>query len=1401
LKSNTTAGHHSAPLDDLRNLWRVGFILRDHNRDDVVDGVDVSFLMRETASAAEIIAAANIAARAAFETTALDLPVARGCEANTIVVVGLDALRDPDHADIRRRAAAPPAGLGLITLHSNSVTGKALILLQGSDDLALLGCARFLSELSRADIVAIDRRVARVEEGLMASGSMPREVRVSAALVTREGRLTAFDLTMASLTSPSGSPLMPGGTDTPYEILPADIGDVLRLHVEWGAQLPTSEWPHNIETLSSGGRVRTQGDLANFYGAGGCFAPPGAKRLAGLEDVVISPFGEGIEPTIDLAARLALEATSIRFPLVVPAEALRASLEGNAGDPRSRRGTLILIGADHLLVRVLEQHGVLSPMDDKAGLGAIEILSHSFERDDAPINTIVARATEADALKVTLARLALVTPHIGARGKDRPVIGDVALELAEVVNATAPLGQAVSALCALEEVALALAVVGLEEVEAEVAVDRADPALSVFLNEWARTRFGPVRTTARVLSRDVRQPVPVADLESIGREFTVRSEIAEFWTLLRERVLDRVGEGDDGMVEIDAYLSESPETRRALAVRVRDAFTAKGITADRLRVTIGCAYKPGFSWITEVVSDALAPLGVDRVTFKARRHRPPIEWPHQTIFTPTRWLHELYPADVVLARRLGLPLEKIGLKIVDEAPETYEVIASRGGTEVYRGSFSPRLIVQPLIRHFPDYERVQVTTGGLRVTVAGHVLCDQRIETDIEALWRHFQSETLPRLHDYIMRVTSGDPRPGDAPLFAELRIEANLSEPDYRIGVADEVVSSIDALHEEIYFGTHRFLEVMGQRLGGDPLEFAGRIIPVLRASAPDEPQRCKISFAGFPAVRPHARLRWRTKWDSSEKVIPILQRAVPKPRVVDIRTDCKLPEGCDLAVEFVTDERGEEKARLRNSAYFPTRELAESLVSVGQLQRVCDWIGRLKLARLYPTALAYDGLHAVRVSSDGNPLAAIPLACGSNIEVPDIRSCEETATQGGLLFQSEAPITPEGANAMLAEMARFDEVTAYRVGESYLGRDIWAIDLMEPVAAGYLSRLKLTTAKPTIVFSARQHANEVSSTHFVLDLARRLLTEPDSRRLLRRVNVVVQPMQNPDGAALVEELRALSPNLLLHAGYFGALGGDVGYGFPGDRSIMPESKVRPRLWEWWLPDVFMNPHGQPSHEWVTPFSEYVGWAISRTKVVRSFWAPRGWFIPDATYIVGPDYLEHRHATFEILTRIIAAQKADAAAVKRTEFLRALYTRYTVDIDPDTFGLNVVDGTTVCFKSPLGERPFSTSATQHWMLNHPDITIWQGSTEAVDEVAYGESLRSATGEGLRWGMAVIEYLVQAIHEVRQSQVRDPWGTIFAVHRRRPGTSSRGDDGALTGTAAADRYRKLARLLFDPERP
>jgi hypothetical protein len=74
----------------------------------------------------------------------------------------------------------------------------------------------------------------------------------------------------------------------------------------------------------------------------------------------------------------------------------------------------------------------------------------------------------------------------------------------------------------------------------------------------------------------------------------------------------------------------------------------------------------------------------------------------------------------------------------------------------------------------------------------------------------------------------------------------------------------------------------------------------------------------------------------------------------------------------------------------------------------------------------------------------------------------------------QWDTPIPPPEGHEILGKMAAtFDEATIYKVGESYLGKDIWAMDLMAPISASHWSRMKATTFKPTVVYSARQHAN----------------------------------------------------------------------------------------------------------------------------------------------------------------------------------------------------------------------------------------------------------------------------------------------------------------------------------------
>ena len=62
------------------------------------------------------------------------------------------------------------------------------------------------------------------------------------------------------------------------------------------------------------------------------------------------------------------------------------------------------------------------------------------------------------------------------------------------------------------------------------------------------------------------------------------------------------------------------------------------------------------------------------------------------------------------------------------------------------------------------------------------------------------------------MALGNGKPRAEDAPFFGELTVDLTLSEPEYRLPVDQEQISSMEALHEEIYFNTLHFFDVMGR-------------------------------------------------------------------------------------------------------------------------------------------------------------------------------------------------------------------------------------------------------------------------------------------------------------------------------------------------------------------------------------------------------------------------------------------------------------------------------------------------------------------------------------------------------------------------------------------------------------
>ena len=675
-----------------------------------------------------------------------------------------------------------------------------------------------------------------------------------------------------------------------------------------------------------------------------------------------------------------------------------------------------------------------------------------------------------------------------------------------------------------------------------------------------------------------------------------------------------------------------------------------------------------------------------------------------------------------------------------------------------------------------------MTTGWITAQVAGRTVVDERIETDPERFWDHFQSKTLPALYDHVMALGNGKPRAEDAPFFGELKIDLTMSEPDYRLPVDQEQISSMEALHEEIYFNTLHFFDVMGRFTRGAPLAYPGRVIPVMHPSSDGKPGRARITLTGFDAPRPSVVVDYVEKGGGSGQVkLDIPKVAVDRPQT----TGATVRDGRDgidrLDLRIKVDTEKDERDELVKRA--AEERVDRTVMSAEQVNAAVTNLGDLRAAGVYADALAYHDLGRMRFAisweHDSTPSTEVVATLdgpASPRPFPDIRTLLPRGYSykpGDAIVQWDTPIPPPEAYEILAKMSVFPEATVYKVGESYLGKDVWAMDVMPPVTATHWSQAKQTTLKPTVVYSARQHANEVSSTSHTLKLAELLLTDPEYREKLKKVNVVFHPITNPDGAQLAYDLQKITPDYMLHAGYLGSLGVDVVANQWDADALYPESGIRPKIWRTWLPDIFLNPHGYPSHEWVQLFSEYAAWVRTRAVETRDYWTMRGWWMPGFAWLDDPKYPRHKAEQMKLLQMITEYAKEAPGTVALNERAYDRYKRYSFDFDQKNFKLDFTNGVLI-YKSIKGAR--ANPQSPDFMTRNPNVTVWDGSTEAPDETARGDWMKLVATAGLQWDKAVLDYLVAGRHEIER-RVEPFWGGVsLSISRPRPPKPPKKDD-------------------------
>jgi len=1018
----------------------------------------------------------------------------------------------------------------------------------------------------------------------------------------------------------------------------------------------------------------------------------------------------------EFSSRLVLATAGASFPIVQ----LQSEIES-----RKALAAPILVGDNALTLDLIKTGKLKPPALDNAG-GLVKVVPKAFGKSSA----LVVYAPGPLGLDKTLSYLARTFPYFEEYGDGKPQLADLAADIDKFLSGEQGAAEAFL-MNAVDKTAAEIKGRDLESVAAELILPGPNGPFEAAVRDTLRNAAG--NAAVSVKASTLREGRAVFEKSKV---FTW--EVDDALALIREKVGGLAGPaGTAASLKVSLGVSESPGVREKVRGEVEKVLRAAGHTAAEVEVV--CAYKPGYFWLVEKILPTLKGKGVHHLAIKFAEEKEDFTRPKRAYAEPSRWLQELYPVDEILARELAIPLDRIEFEVKGPGGAVYEIRAYDDRNAVlFDRDFTPRTRDIPLSNVLPEWGTAKVTCGWLRIEAGGSVVCDLPLETDLEKFWAFYQEDVLKAVAGHVRKKTGDEPTFSKQPYFKRLLVDVQASEPDYRIGLDEEIISSLEALHDEIYFDT---LDLLRGITRFDPEDkdlptdtsrssAPGNVLPSLHPSLEGGPARARVVLEDWPAAVPQMTVRWKEKGHeevSRKTVFPTL-----KPK--ETRTTELVYDGrTDRIVHVVVETDWEKEAD-----YLALIDIVSSwrrLFAAGAVGDVFSFpkIEGFTLRLLCQTLEKDEDLKVV--PPPGEPPAP-----------PPPPQPEET------VVTTREIISPVMARDLIRRLASFKTVRSYIGGRSYEGRDVPVLELFLP-SEKYVSLPRLVTFKPTLQVVARQHANEVSSTNYLLRFAELVARDPAYREALKKMNFVFQPLENPDGAEAAYEMQKNEPFHSLHAGRYGSLGVDIGYQ-AGAKPLLPEAAVRTKLYEKWSPDIFLNLHGYPSHEWVQPFSNYSPYLF------RDYRIPKGWF----TYFKAlrlPLYTEHKAAGDALMKLIARELQGDARFAASNKKFHDRYERWAARWAPHMNALETTDGVNIYAKR--------RGPSENRLTPRAQTTFVEQTPEVMDETATGDWLDFLCEQGLAYLRAHVKYLDRAGYEVVRIEEESRNRTRLTFVRGRPG--------------------------------
>lgn len=390
-------------------------------------------------------------------------------------------------------------------------------------------------------------------------------------------------------------------------------------------------------------------------------------------------------------------------------------------------------------------------------------------------------------------------------------------------------------------------------------------------------------------------------------------------------------------------------------------------------------------------------------------------------------------------------------------------------------------------------------------------------------------------------------------------------------------------------------------------------------------------------------------------------------------------------------------------------------------------------------------------------SPYGRLTLRCAGNeytCDIPETNAPEPLDIRDIDLMPGRL-IGYEDCERIVSQLKRVPELSVWRAAVTVQGRDVWAIELAWPENGGYVSRTKRLALMPTLYINGRHHANEVSATNAALGFLRELLTNPEYRGAYRKVNVIVVPMENADGAALHYELQKMHPNWQHQCCYTNSLGGDLMPAYFDPEPLTTEALAFTRIAEKYLPDAFIDLHGVPHHEIEGVFAAPGGY--------HGLWLPRALLCAFYYHVDDARFASNRELSEAWKSWVNDAMRNCEGFAETNDELEARFMKYSWG-GVDELYENERSGPMLNYWIP---SPYNASHP-YPSISRPWTFSVMFTAEAADETAHGQWLAACAAAHLKHTLAGLKFMANARCVMRERISSDGDGASVQLARTRP---------------------------------